>query len=1044
LVLEWTGERYVPNAGDEQLWYEHAHRYAVAATLVADRVVVDVGSGEGYGPAWLARRARHVLGIDIAADAVAHASRAYGTPTLRFAVGDARRLPVGDGAAEVVTCFETIEHVSEPESVLDELRRIVAPGGVVVLSTPDRHATHASGSPPNPFHLHELTAAELAHELRARFRTCLLLGQRVTSVSMLWPLLDAIDDGPSGGEGLADVTVIGACEPTVDEQSRAPQPSYLVALCTDAPALSHTSHGSVLVDPADALLVDLRGQLIRARTQLDEWERELGARADALAAADELADNLRTTVRRRDRTIKELRSELEAGSAAWRVAEVMARRLQAEVDELVDDLAAAHSAVESSKRALAINENSLGGRLLTRYRDAVNRRLPVGSLPRTSYEAGRGVVALTLRRPIRRATSRPSSPPCDIVCPTSTKPVASLVVPVYGRIPEALACLASIAAARSRVPYEVIVVDDSTPGGIGELEAVRGLRLVRNETNLGYVASTNRGAALARGDYIVLLNSDTEVKSGWLDTLVATAERDPTVGIVGAKLVYPDGRLAEAGGIVFSDATAWNYGRGDAPDHSRYAWLREVDYCSGACVLVRRRVWEELGGFSETFTRGYWEDTDLAFAARGRGWKTVFQPHAVVTHHEGASHGGSSDPLMRLNGRRFAERWSAALVEQPRPGRVFRGRRRGPDRAVVVIDHHLPTPDRDSGSMRMHHLLLLLRDAGRHVVFIPSNRTSYTEYAFKLQQAGIEVVLADEQLDTFLHEVAPEVDLVVLSRPDVALDYLGPVQRRIPLAVIAYDMVDHHGLREQREAAVRGLGPVISMAALERRACLAADAIIAVSEPEAEAALELAPGRPVVVIPNIHDEPRTTTPHAERRGLLFIGSGQHTPNPDAVQHLVDHILPHVWRHLPGTPMHVVGDRLATELTDLPRGVIVHGWVPDLRPLLESCLVFVAPLRFGAGLKGKIGLAMAAGVPVVTTSVGAEGMGVLDGHDLLVADDPELFAKHVIKLHSDPELWCRVADAGRAHVERELGTEAARPRVADLLNVADELRSARRR
>jgi hypothetical protein len=398
---------------------------------------------------------------------------------------------------------------------------------------------------------------------------------------------------------------------------------------------------------------------------------------------------------------------------------------------------------------------------------------------------------------------------------------------------------------------------------------------------------------------------------------------------------------------------------------------------------------------------------------------------------------------MRLNGRRFAERWSGALIEQPTPGRVFRGRRRGPDRTVVVIDHRLPTPDRDAGSMRMHHLLMLLRDAGRHVVFIPSNRTSLTEYAPNLQAAGIEVVLSDEPLDTFLDNVAPEVDLVVLSRPDVALDHLGQVQRRIPHAVIAYDMVDHHRLREQREAAVRGLGPASPMAEAERRSCLAADAIIAVSEPEAEAACELAPGRPVVLIPTIHDEARTTTPHADRRGMLFIGSGEHAPNPDAVQHLVDDILPHVWTHIPGTPMHVVGDRLATDLDYLPHAVIVHGWVPDVRPLLESCVVFAAPLRFGAGLKGKIGQAMAAGVPVVTTSVGAEGLGAVHGRDLLVTDDPTLFAKHVVELHRDPDLWRSVADAGRAHVERELGVDAARPRVANLLTVVDELRSARR-
>ncbi|HET6954186.1 MAG TPA: methyltransferase domain-containing protein, partial [Acidimicrobiales bacterium] len=770
MELEFSGERYVPDAGDAQLWYEHAHRYALAADLVPGKVVVDVGSGEGYGTAWLARRARHSLGIDIAADAVAHATRTYGSPTLRFAVGDARHLPVDDGVADVVTCFETLEHVSDPASVLDELRRITAPGGVVVLSTPDRHTSEASGAA-NPFHLHELTADELARELRARFPTCLLLGQRVTGVSLLWPLPASAGGEARAVAGPADLTLLGAGGGDPGERVSDPRPTHLVAFCTDAPTVAGTGRGSVLVDPADDLLVDLRDQLTRARAQLDEWELELAARAKALAAADALAGDVQALLRDRDRTLTSLRAELDqrertiAGlrgevderAAAGRAAATEARRLRADTDQLVDELAVAYGALERSQRALAAHESSLAGQLLTRYRQTVNRRLPAGSLPRTGYDTGLGMISRTLAGSIRRAAVRPAPAPGEIVCPTSTEPVASVVVPVYGHLDQALACLRSIAAARTRVPYEVIVVDDATPGGAGELDTVRGLRLVRNEKNLGYVASTNRGAALARGEHLVLLNSDTEVGAGWLDALVETVERDPTVGIVGAKLLDPDGRLSEAGSIVFSDAGAWNYGRGDDADRSRYAWLREVDYCSAACVLVRRQVWEEVGGFSQAFTRGYWEDTDLAFAARSRGWKTVYQPRAVVTPHEGATHGGSSDPLMRLNGRRFAERWSTVLADQPRPGHVFRGRRRGPDRAVIVFDHRLPTPDRDAGSVRMHHLLLLLRDAGRHVVFIPSNRTSLTEYAPKLQDAGIEVVLDDERLEDFLDAVAPEV-----------------------------------------------------------------------------------------------------------------------------------------------------------------------------------------------------------------------------------------------------------------------------------------------
>ena len=143
----------------------------------------------------------------------------------------------------------------------------------------------------------------------------------------------------------------------------------------------------------------------------------------------------------------------------------------------------------------------------------------------------------------------------------------------------------------------------------------------------------------ARGDYVLFLNNDTLVTAGWLDALVRCIEEAPHAGLVGAKLIYPDGRLQEAGGIVFADGSGWNYGRFDDPADPRYNFRREADYCSGAAILLRRDLFLQLGRFDARYAPAYYEDTDLAFAVRAAGKKVFYEPRAMVIHFEGITSG---------------------------------------------------------------------------------------------------------------------------------------------------------------------------------------------------------------------------------------------------------------------------------------------------------------------------------------------------------------------------------------------------------------------
>lgn len=248
------------------------------------------------------------------------------------------------------------------------------------------------------------------------------------------------------------------------------------------------------------------------------------------------------------------------------------------------------------------------------------------------------------------------------------EPVISIVVPVYNQIATTLECLRSVVGSGCRfAEFELVIVDDaSTDPQAERLRALPGITYHRNRENVGFVGSCNVGARLARGRYLVFLNSDTLVTPGWLEQLISRLE-EPGVGLVGACLRYPDGRLQEAGGMVFDDASAWNYGRNGHPDDPRYCTRRDSHYCSGAALALARERFLELGGFDPRYAPGYYEDTDLAMRVRAEGERVVYEPRSIVVHLEGASAGTDTSAGMKaaqvVNRERFQQQWQETLAQ---------------------------------------------------------------------------------------------------------------------------------------------------------------------------------------------------------------------------------------------------------------------------------------------------------------------------------------------------------------------------------------------
>jgi GT2 family glycosyltransferase len=821
----------------------------------------------------------------------------------------------------------------------------------------------------------------------------------------------------------------------------------------------------VAIEPAGlaaaaAALATLRAERERASARAAQatQARELERRAEWAREQERLAGE-------RTRWAGRLQAQLDAERSA---AEAERERLR---DAAARDVAAALAARDAELAERQRLLDSTSWRITAPLRWAVLRlrgaragaafraRQATGLVSRTLLSLRQRGVAGTLARARQwlgaRDASAPAPPTPDLpaldlpfapfAVPGTDAPRVSIVIPVYNHFRHTLTCLRSLAAHPGTIPFEAIVVDDGCTDETWErLAQIGGIRAHRNPRNLGFIGACNAGAALARGEYVLFLNNDTAVTEGWLEALVDTFVQRPDCGLAGAKLVYPDGRLQEAGGIVFRDGSGWNYGRFGDPRDGAHDYLREADYCSGAAIMLRRELFARLGGFDAHYAPAYYEDTDLAFKVRAAGLKVYYQPAAIVVHFEGVTSGtdtGSGTKRYQvINQAKFLERWKDALARHPAPGTpIAIAREHRAVGRVLIVDACVPTPDQDSGSVRMVNLMRVLGDLGWKVSFMAENRLALPGYTEPLQRMGVEMLHAPWAADApaWFREHGPHLDAVVLSRHYVASAFLPLVREHARRARVVFDTVDLHYLREQRAAELEGSSALAARARATREAELRlvreCDVTVVVSPVERDLLAREAPGARVEVLSNVHEVAGLRAPFAARRDLWFVGGFQHPPNVDAVRWFLSEVWRRVEAALPEARFHVVGSRMPDELRALADArVELHGFVEDLGRFLDGCRLSVAPLRYGAGVKGKVNMAMAHGQPVVATPMAVEGMHVVAGDDVLVESDPAAFADAIVRAYGDEALWNRLSRNGLANVERHFSFDAAREALARIL------------
>ena len=804
--------------------------------------------------------------------------------------------------------------------------------------------------------------------------------------------------------------------------------------------------------PADAL-PDLRAAamadaIAEYDTQVDERNRAVDA-ATRAAGAEALA----TALHQANLRIAELEQATAAQAGQLRGTSAELSRLRTLAEEEAAWLAmvdqhASHLRAIVQRQGELLEERQAFIDALTASRSWRWTRPLRAAEPVAPGPAREGAPADTLAALVPPGPpSRADLPLAGLAFEPAEAPVVSIVVAAHGSFDATRACLESIRDAGAGVPFEVILVEDASgDSGMDRFRLVPGLHYCRNPSNMGFLRSMNAALDMVRGEYVHFLNNDTLVTPGWLDALLRTFQLCRDCGLAGARLVYPDGRLQEAGAVVWSDGDGWNVGRGGDPHDPAHSAVREVDYTSGAAILLRTDVLRDLGGFDERYAPAYYEDTDLAFRLRERGLRTYYQPASTVIHQEGLSHGTDADSggkaWQARNRDVFRARWAGTLArEQLPPGQhPYLARSRAQlKKLVLVVDRHLPRTDRDAGSRATWQLMRLMQDHGFEVKFWSFEHDADQRSRDLLDMHAIEAAGQGGAGDGFEEWIAGHgryFDYVVLNRPHVA-DALVDAVRDHSSARVLYYGHDVHHLRLAAQHALEPSTELVRQAEhvrmMEERVWGKVDVILYPAEAETRhvqawidgsGAHAMAATVPLFAYAGVSEQLDASEPRGDRDTVLFVGGFGHAPNADGVGWFLSDVWPLVRDGAAALRLMIVGADPGPEILALAGdGVEIAGSVPEeaLDAAYRRARLAIAPLRFGAGVKGKVLEAMRHGVPCVTTTVGAQGLEAATS--LRVADDAEGFAAHILALAADDAAWRDASTGGLAFIRAHF-SEAA--------------------
>ncbi len=624
-----------------------------------------------------------------------------------------------------------------------------------------------------------------------------------------------------------------------------------------------------------------------------------------------------------------------------------------------------------------------------------------------------------------------------IVLPPAGQPRVTILLVLFNQAAATLGCLKALLAQANPPSYEVVIVDNASSDRTAALlERIDGARILRHDQNLHFIAGVNSALDLIRGEQLLLLNNDAFLAPDALRNASDLLAADDTVGAVGGRLIFSDGSLQEAGSYLLPDASSRGYGRGWPSGAPQAMFRRDVDYVSGALLMMRSDFFKSRGGFDRRFKSAYYEDVDLCEAIWADGKRVVFEPSVAAIHLESTSspNVGAAVDLMHTNRAVLAAKYAPRFPGPAGKGdpRVLRFRADRMGQRLLFIDDRIPLARYGSGFPRARAMLEVLLELGQSVTFVPTayHGERWEEVWAELPRE-IEVLphLDGQAVWPLLGQAMRDGDTVLISRPQ-------NLERHAPMLRLArhqgwhsrviYDAEAIFARREILQARVEGHplpGPEAERRAWdEGRLAACADALLAVSAAEAEELRRLS-GRPAFVLPHTIEAAPGATGFDARNGALFVGATHvvASPNGDALRWMAERIWPRMAPWLPHRGLRVAGHmppRLRNELQQ--QGLDCLGVVQDLAPIYDRARIFVAPTRFAAGVPLKILEAAAAGLPVVASHLLGQQLGWRDGHEIVLAEpaDPQGFANACRRLYQDAALWQRIRDNALARVARD--------------------------
>jgi len=595
-------------------------------------------------------------------------------------------------------------------------------------------------------------------------------------------------------------------------------------------------------------------------------------------------------------------------------------------------------------------------------------------------------------------------------------------------------CLVSVFSNSWKYGYEIFYMSKNPISNY----ANSGVKYIKKNTEECNNTQIKKAIDTANGEYVFLMNSGVRLLNGCLDVIADILDQNDDIGVVCGKVIREDGLLDEAGSIIFSNGIIKKFGNQKSINNYEYNYSRNIDVASPSYLALRKKDFLKLKDLDMKYQSIDYSILDLEFNMRYFLNKRIFfNQHSIVVKKEGRSLNAYNEDK-----NRFYKKWSRELKRDYHKVGTSEllASRHGRKRKLLIVDSIVPERDHDAGSLRMYQIIKSAMNLNYDVTLFPDSLVASQPYTGEYQKMGVEVVYGENStFDNFYTNRINYYNDIILSRPNVAIKHLIYCKLYQQNAKLIYDTVDLHYLRIRRQGEKEKNKSLLQESndweKLENYLMTETDETLVVSYEEKKLLESSKINANVSILSVINPIPNNLQKkeYSQREGLLFMGDYSRDPNRSAVEWFIKDIMPIIKKQIPNIKLTLIGNNKKFIEHLESSNVLIEGFVEDTVPFYNGARVFVCPLLYGAGVKGKISESLSYGLPVVSTSLGIEGMHLKDGVSCMEGNSSEDFAEKVIGIYKNEKLWNNIQDGGLKIHEKYFSEEAGKLALKEALS-----------